>query len=156
VLVGRGRVCEVQAGVGGGFGLEAPACGQRAGVDGVEAEAVEEIGRLCLRARVVPGDGQGAAVGSAGRAGELRDVVGEDVVERFDERGPGEVPLNEFAGRQLLVVEFSDPAVTERVVVAGVEQGLALERWRTGRLYPRYRSRDPLPSFGRCRVGPRS
>jgi hypothetical protein len=100
---------------------------------------------------VVCGDGQGAAVRGAGRAGELGDVVGQDVVERLDQCDAVEVPLNQLAGGQLLVVELRDPAISGRVVVAGIEHGLAVQRRRADRgiRSERHRQHNEVPGLGR-------
>jgi predicted dehydrogenase len=60
----------VRAAVGRRARLLAPALGERAGVDGVVADRVEERGHRRLRRRVIARDGQGAAVLGAVRAGQ--------------------------------------------------------------------------------------
>lgn len=74
-----------------------------------------------------PADREGCAVRRPGGTGQQRNVVGKDVAERLDQSGTLEVLLDEFAGRDFLVVEYSDPPVSKRVVVAGVEYDLAVE-----------------------------
>jgi hypothetical protein len=61
LLVGRGRIGGVEAGVG--VRLEAPALCERAGVDGVETQSVDQRRRVGFRAAVITGDRQRGAVG---------------------------------------------------------------------------------------------
>jgi hypothetical protein len=75
----------VETDVNIGFRLEAPTVHQGPGVDGVEAETIDKAdgfdGRLCIVARY----GKARAVRSVGGPGQLRDVMGQDVIERFDD-----------------------------------------------------------------------
>src|ERR671934_2429683 len=80
---GADRVGERAVGgaVDRGAWLLAPAVRDRAGVDGVVADRVEERGHRRLGGLVVARDGQRAPVRGAGRAGQRGQVPEEDVVE---------------------------------------------------------------------------
>jgi len=126
---GAGVVGERAVGgaVGGGAGFLAPALGDRAGVDGVVADRVEVGGHRGLGIRVVAGDGQGGAVFGAGRAGQRLQVLEVDVVEDLDDVRLGQVPLEQAAAGEGAGVELLDLPVALGIVVAGVQDRLAVQ-----------------------------
>src|SRR6478735_2836701 len=91
-VVGEGAV---GGAVGGGAWFLAPALGERSGVHGVVADRVQVRGHRGLGGLVVAGNGQGGAVGGAGRAGQRQQVLEEDVVEDLHHLGLAEIPLEQ-------------------------------------------------------------
>lgn len=95
-------------------------CRRRVG----ESGARRGFSRRVRRRRWVVRCGRGT-----GGAGELGNVVGQDVVEGLDQQGAGQQALREFARTDLVGVEFGDPPFPGRVVVAGVQYGPAVQQF---------------------------
>jgi predicted dehydrogenase len=118
----------VRAAVSRGARLLAPALGERARVDGVIADRVEERGHHRLRGRVIARDGQGAAVLGAVRAGQRAQVPEEDVVEHLDDLRIRQVALEQLAAGGHAGIQLRDVPVALGIVVPGVEDRLAGQR----------------------------
>ena len=151
VLLVRGVLEPVR----GGVALGPPALGERAEVVGVVADLVEQAGDRGLGGRVVARDRQGAAVGGAGRTGELREVGVVDVVEHLDHGRGRQVRLEQLRRRRGLVLERGDPPVPLGVVVHGVEDDLAGQGGdgHLGESLERHRHHDDVAGLGRLLRG---
>jgi len=129
---GRGGEVRVATGVDRAVqrraGLKAPAFGERAGIDRVVADRVQERRYRRLRLRVVTRDRQRRAFRRTRRAGQRLKVLEEDVVEALDDLGPRKVLLEQFAAGGGAVVQLRELPVTGGVVVAGVDDGLPRQR----------------------------
>ncbi len=118
----------VRVAVGRRARLLAPALGERAGVDGVVADRVEERGHRRLRRGVIARNGQGAAVVSPGRAGQRAQVLEEDVVEHLDDLRTRQMALEQLAAGGRAGIQLRDVPVALGIVVTGVEDRLAGQR----------------------------
>src|SRR5439155_1271268 len=85
---------KVRLDVDRGVGSAAPTVGESADVHRVIAECVRQLRNLRLRRRVVTGDGQGAAIGSARWSGKREKAAEVDVVEGLDHARVAQVPLH--------------------------------------------------------------
>ena len=138
-----------------GCGFAAPAFREAADIHRVVAQSVQQLRCLRLRGRVVPGDGQRAAVGLTRRSRQGGQLLGADAVERLDHPGAGQVALHKFAGGQFDGIQLCDAPVALRVIVQGVDHSPAGQRF-TGQLVigvQRNGHHDEvtgLGRFGRC------
>src|SRR5262245_36554515 len=99
--------------------------GERARVDRVEADLVDQLCDRSLRLRVIAGEGEADASRLSGGATVVAQARPDDRVERLDHTPAREVGLHELARARAVAVELSERAISLRVVVGGVDHDLA-------------------------------
>ena len=103
-----------------GAGLLAPGLREGAGIHAVESELVQELDHDALGPFVVARHGQCIAPRAAGRAAEIHQVLGIDIIERLD-HGPAQLLLDPLAFGDP-VLDFVDAAIAfARIVITGVD-----------------------------------
>lgn len=101
--------------VGRRSGLEATTLGERADIDRVEAELIDQLADHALGLRVVTGDGERAPVRRTRRPALGREVLEVDGVERLDDTRIRQMCREQLAARGASIVELGDLAVTRGV-----------------------------------------
>jgi hypothetical protein len=103
----------------------APAPGERAGVDGVEADLFDQLRDGSLRLLVVARDRDTEPLGIPGGTAVVAQARPLDRVEGLDHTSIRQVTLEQLARGSAVAVELLEVTVSLRVVVVGVDHDLA-------------------------------
>jgi hypothetical protein len=112
-----------------GSGLLPPGVVEIAGVDGVEAELVDETEHECFGIRRIAGDRESYPPLRSPRDTFLKQAFGVDVVERFDHRTP-DLLRDPLAVRHAAVDCIDAPIAKFRMVVPDIDNDYALRHFR--------------------------
>nr|WP_293976708.1 TonB-dependent receptor [Sphingomonas sp.] len=109
--------------------VDPPAVGERARIDDIVADRLEELGDGDLRCGIVTGHRQCRPVGIAARPGVGLHVDPAEIVEALHHFRPRQVALYQFARGQFAIVEIGSAEFPEpRIIIGLVEDDLPGER----------------------------